>query len=22
MDVSWYPACGDELAAVDGNSIP
>ncbi len=22
MDVSWYPACGDELAAADGNSIP
>lgn len=22
VDVSWYPACGDELAAVDGNSIP
>lgn len=22
VDVSWYPACGDALAAVDGNSIP
>ncbi|WP_411900218.1 AMP-binding protein, partial [Salmonella enterica] len=22
VDVSWYPACGAELAAVDGNSIP
>ncbi len=21
VDVSWYPACGDELAAADGNSI-
>ncbi|WP_338843326.1 enterobactin non-ribosomal peptide synthetase EntF [Citrobacter europaeus] len=22
VDVSWYPACGDELAAVTGNSVP
>jgi enterobactin synthetase component F len=22
VDVSWYPACGPELAAVTGNSVP
>lgn len=22
VDVSWYPACGDELAAVTGSSVP
>ncbi|MEG2397166.1 MAG: enterobactin non-ribosomal peptide synthetase EntF [Citrobacter sp.] len=22
VDVSWYPACGDTLAAVTGNSVP
>ena len=22
MDVSWYPACGSELAAVTGSSVP
>ncbi|MGS2694245.1 MULTISPECIES: enterobactin non-ribosomal peptide synthetase EntF [Citrobacter] len=22
VDVSWYPACGDDLAAVTGNSVP
>lgn len=22
VDVSWYPACGPELAAVEGNSVP
>ena len=22
VDVSWYPACGDALAAVTGNSVP